>query len=87
MLSNFGLSSKSQPKHYIELDPDDELIASASQRVGGGGNRDDDKRVVKSRSALSRYLDESRRNAAAAMDFDDIPSDQLQAELKTQQQL
>lgn len=78
MLSNFGLSSKSQPRNYEKL-VEDPMDAYSESHNGGK----DSKRVQKSKSALSRYINESRRmngNNADA-DFDDIPSEQLQAEL------
>lgn len=64
MLSNFGLSSKSHQKNYEDKD-----IYSDKP--------DDSKRIQKSKTALSRYIIDSKRN----VDFDDIPSQELQMEL------
>lgn len=76
MLSNFGLSSKSQPRNYEKLA--EEVNDAYSESAGRNS-----KRIQKSKSALSRYINESRRmnGGNGDVDFDDIPSEQLQAEL------
>lgn len=55
LLSNFGLSSKSQAKNYNDKDHPFEAYGD-SQRVI------ESKRALKSKSALSRYIGESKRN-------------------------
>ncbi len=69
MMSNFGLSVKSQQQHYIEMPGVEDPYSNAQSQ------RQDSKRPPKSKSALSNYFEKGNE-----IDFDEIPSVQLREE-------